>query len=91
VDVRDQRRGLGAELVYDAFLQAAAAGARVGARALLIHAETPDAADFYRRVDPAFEALPSEPLHLVLLMKDLRAAIRAAAIDLASDSGMSRG
>jgi hypothetical protein len=84
-----QRRGLEAELVCDAF-SAAAAGAG-SARALLIHAETPDAADFYRRVDPALVALPSEPLHLVLLMKDLRAAIRAAAIDLASDSGMSRG
>lgn len=79
VDLRDQGRGLGSELVYDAFLQAATVADIVGARALLIHAETPAAADFYRRLDPAFEELPGNPLHIVLLMKDLRAAVRKAA------------
>lgn len=82
VDVRDQGRGLGAELVRDAFLQTAAIAERVGARALLIHAETADAARFYARVDPAFERSPTDPLHLILLMKDLRAAIRRAAKQL---------
>ncbi|MDO8485836.1 MAG: hypothetical protein Q7S35_12920 [Candidatus Limnocylindrales bacterium] len=56
---------------------------RVGVRALLIHAETPEAAEFYRRIHPGFLPSPTDPLHLVLLMKDLRAAIREAA---ASDS-----
>jgi GNAT superfamily N-acetyltransferase len=79
VDVRDQRRGLGAELMYDAFLQTAAVADRVGARALLIHAESPTAAAFYRRVDPAFEELPGDPLQVILLMKDLRGGIRKAA------------
>jgi GNAT superfamily N-acetyltransferase len=80
VDLRNQGRGLGAELVYDAFLQTAAISERVGARALLIHAETAEAARFYTRIDPAFAPSPSDPLHLALLMKDLRAAIRKAAV-----------
>ena len=79
VDVRDQRQGLGAELVYDSFLQTMAVADVVGARALLVHAETSKAAAFYRRIDPAFAELPGNPLHIVLLMKDLRAAVRKAA------------
>lgn len=78
VDVRDQGRGLGTELVFDAFLQTASIAERVGARALLIHAETAETARFYARIDAAFEPSPSDPLHLVLLMKNLRAAIRRA-------------
>lgn len=84
VDIRDQARGLGSELVFDAFLQTASIADRVGARALLIHAETPRAASFYRRLDVAFEELPGNPLHIVLLMKDLRRAIRQASRRTAS-------
>lgn len=79
VDNRDQHRGLGTELVRDAFLQTASIADRVGARALLVHAETAEAARFYRRLDPAFEPSPTDSLHLVLLMKNIRAAIRKAA------------
>lgn len=79
VDLRDQGNGLGKELVFDAFLQTVAIADRVGVRALLIHAETPRAAGFYRRLDPAFEELPGDPLTLVLLIRDLRAAIRKVA------------
>jgi len=79
VDVRDQGRGLGSELVRDAFLQTAAIADRIGARALLIHAETAEVRSFYVRLDPAFEPSPADPLQLVLLLKDLRAGIRDAA------------
>lgn len=79
VDVGEQGRGLGSALVRDALLQTAAIADRVGVRALLIHAETPEAAGFYRRIDPGFEPSPTDPLHLVLLMKDLRAAVRQVA------------
>ena len=79
VDRTEQGRGLGSALVRDSLLQAAAIAERVGVRALLIHAETPEAAAFYQRIDDAFEASPTDPLHLILLMKDLRAAIRDAA------------
>jgi GNAT superfamily N-acetyltransferase len=76
VDVSEQGRGLGMALVRDAFLQVAAVATRVGVRALVIHAESREAAAFYLRIDPAFAALPGHPLHLCLLMKDLRKAIR---------------
>lgn len=81
VDVREQGRGLGSELVRDALLQSASVAGKVGVRALVIHAETPDAAGFYRRISSAFEASPTDPLDLVLLMKDLRQTI-ADATDL---------
>jgi hypothetical protein len=79
VDNRDKHRGLGAELVRDAFLQTASIADRVGARALLVHAETAEAARFYTRLDPAFEPGATDPLHLVLLMKNLRRAVAKAA------------
>ena len=82
VDDRDQHRGLGTELVRDAFLQTASIADRVGARALLVHAETADAGRFYRRLDPAFEPGSTDPLHLVLLMKDLRRAVAKAVSDV---------
>jgi len=78
VDLGDQHRGLGTALLRDALLQTASVANRVGVRALLIHAESPDAAAFYLRFDPAFERSPSDPHHLVLLMKNIRAGIRRA-------------
>jgi GNAT superfamily N-acetyltransferase len=79
VDVEEQGRGLGSALVRDVLLQTASIADRVGVRALLIHAETPEAAAFYRRIDPGFEPSPTDPLHLILLLKDLRGAVRDAA------------
>jgi GNAT superfamily N-acetyltransferase len=79
VDRSEQGRGLGLALVRDALLQTAAVADSVGVRALLIHCETPEARAFYERIDPAFEASPTDPLHLFLLIKDLREAIAAAA------------
>jgi GNAT superfamily N-acetyltransferase len=85
VDRTEQGRGLGSALVRDAFLQTASIADKLGVRALLIHAETPEAAEFYRRIDPGFEPSPTDPLHLILLMKDLRAAIVVAARGLLRD------
>ena len=81
VDQAEQGRGLGTALVRDAFLQVAAVATRVGVRALMIHAESPQAVAFYVRTDPAFILIPDQPLHLCLLMRDLRKAIRDAAGD----------
>lgn len=47
-------------------------GARIGCRGLLVHAETPEARDFYLHLIPEFEVSPSDDLHLLLLMKDIR-------------------
>lgn len=77
-DRSSQGRGLGTALVQDAFMQTAATAERVGVRALLIHCETPAARDFYLGIDPGFEQSPTDALHVVLLMKDLRAALGAA-------------
>lgn len=79
VATEEQGKGLGSALVRDALLQTASVAEKVGVRALLIHAETPDAAEFYRRISPGFESSPTDPLDLILLMKDLRTAIREAA------------
>jgi len=76
VDLGEQRRGLGTALLRDALLQTVSVANRVGVRALLIHAESPHAAAFYLRFDPAFERSPTDPLHLALLLKNIRAGIR---------------
>lgn len=79
VDLAAQGRGLGRSLVVDALLQTASIADRLGVRALLIHAETAQAAEFYLRIEPRFDPSPTDPHHLVLLIKDLRRAIRDAA------------
>jgi GNAT superfamily N-acetyltransferase len=74
VDIRAQGIGLGAALVRDALLRAAAAADVIGVRALLVHAESDSARAFYEHI-AEFEPSPTDPLHLVLLMKDLRRAL----------------
>lgn len=85
VDLMEQGQGLGSALVRDAFARVTTAAGTIGVRGLLIHSGTPRAAAFYRQIDPAFESLPGQPLHLVLLMKDVGAAIRRAARQPADD------
>jgi GNAT superfamily N-acetyltransferase len=72
VDVRHEGRGLGAGLLQDVFLRVIALSEAIGCRALLVHAESNAARDFYRHLVPEFEDSPSDPLHLVLLTKDIR-------------------
>ncbi|GGQ12010.1 hypothetical protein GCM10010140_47850 [Streptosporangium pseudovulgare] len=47
---------------------------QIGVRALLIHCENEAARGFYARV-AEFESSPTDPLHLVLLTKDLRRSL----------------
>jgi GNAT superfamily N-acetyltransferase len=79
VDVGEQGRGLGAALVRDALFQTASIADRLGVRALLIHAEDERAVTFYQHLSAGFERSPTDPLHLVVLMKDLRRAVGRAA------------
>jgi hypothetical protein len=44
----------------------------IGCRGLLIHCETEEARAFYLHLVPDFEPSPTDPLHLLLLMKDIR-------------------
>jgi len=72
VAVDHEGRGLGAGLLGDVIARTAEVGARIGCRGLLVHAETPEARDFYLHLIPEFEVSPSDDLHLLLLMKDIR-------------------
>lgn len=74
VDTTEQGRRLGAALLKDALVRVAQAADIVGVRGLLIHAEDEQAREFYTRLAD-FEQSPSDPLHLLLLMKDLRKAL----------------
>jgi GNAT superfamily N-acetyltransferase len=74
VDRTEQGHGLGKALLRDALVRIAAAADIVGARAALVHAIDAAAATFYGQF--GFEPVPGNELHLMLLMKDLRAAVR---------------
>jgi len=74
VDLRAQRHGLGTALAKDAMLRAHQAAGTIGARALLIHAESATGRDFYLHLEE-FEPSPTDPLHLVLLMGDIEAIL----------------
>lgn len=72
VDVAHEGRGLGAGLLRDVVARTLALGEEIGCRGLLVHAETETARDFYRHLVPELETSPTDELHLVLLMKDIR-------------------
>jgi hypothetical protein len=69
VDIRHERRGLGAVLLQDVFTRLLELSDDIGCRGLLIHAESPDARDFYLHLVPELEPSPTDDLHLVLLIE----------------------
>jgi GNAT superfamily N-acetyltransferase len=71
VDLEEQGRGLGRALLKDAMLRVASASDAIGARGLLVHCEDERARAFYEHFG-FFEQSPTDPLHLFLLMSDLR-------------------
>ena len=71
VDRTGQGRGLGRVLVKDALPRTAAAADIAGIRALLVHAKDDEARAWYEALE--FEPSLTDPRHLFLLMKDLRA------------------
>ncbi len=75
VSIDHERQGIGAALLKDAISRVAVLGAEIGCRGLLIHAETPDARDFYLHLLPDFQVSPTDDLHLVLMMKDIRKSL----------------
>jgi len=72
VDVEHEGRGLGAGLLTDVVARVAAVSAEIGCRGLLVHAESQSARDFYLHLVPEFEHSPTDDLHLVLMIKDIR-------------------
>lgn len=75
VDLDHEGAGLGAGMLQDVFARLIELSDDIGCRSLLVHAESLDARDFYRHLVPEFQASPTDPLHLVLLMKDIRRAL----------------
>lgn len=73
VDRSVQGQGLGAFLLRDAMLRAVSAAEGLGIRALVVHALHAEARAFYLRFD--FEPSPTDDLHLVKLIKDVRALL----------------
>lgn len=69
VDRHHKNRGVGRSLLQNALLRCAAVAESVGVRAVVAHANE-EASDFYNQF--GFEASPTDPLHRILLMKDLR-------------------
>lgn len=73
VDRKEQGSGLGTSLLRDAVARSVAAAEIVGVRALLVHALHEQARSFYLKFD--FEPSPTDSFHLLLLIKDARAAL----------------
>ncbi len=76
VNVRHEGNGLGAALLQDVFARLLELSDHIGCRGLLVHAESAVASAFYRHLVPEFEVSPTDDLHLVLLMKDIRRTLR---------------
>jgi GNAT superfamily N-acetyltransferase len=76
VDTRHEGRGLGAGLLQDVCARLVELTDDIGCRGLLVHSESAEARDFCLHLVPEFEESPTDPLHLVLLMKDIRKTLR---------------
>lgn len=70
VDLRWQGQGAGRSLLVDALQRTLQAADIAGIRALVVHAKDDAARRYYEQFD--FVPSPSDPLHLFLLIKDVR-------------------
>jgi GNAT superfamily N-acetyltransferase len=75
VDKNWQKKGVGRALVRDAVLRTMQAAEIAGIRALAVHAKDDAARRYYEQFD--FEASPADPLHLLVLLKDIRRRVGA--------------
>jgi GNAT superfamily N-acetyltransferase len=73
IDRKEQNKGLGKHMLRDAITRCVQVADLIGVRAMLVHALHTDAQSFYRHFD--FEPSVTDPLHLLLLIKDARALI----------------
>lgn len=71
VDREHQGAGLGRSLLQEVLLRCVEAADAIGARVLLVHTKHDAAKAWYMQYD--FEESPTDPLHLTMLMKDVRA------------------
>jgi GNAT superfamily N-acetyltransferase len=76
VDASVAGGGIGAWLLRDAMIRTLAAADTIGVRALLVHAIDDQARVFYLR--HGLQPSPTDPLQLMILLKDVAASIRSA-------------
>jgi GNAT superfamily N-acetyltransferase len=74
VDREHQGAGLGRSLLQDVLLRCVEAADAIGARVLLVHAKHDAAKAWYMQY--GFGESPTDPLHLLMLMKDVRAFLQ---------------
>ncbi|MGQ0623332.1 MAG: N-acetyltransferase [Sporichthyaceae bacterium] len=75
VDTDHEGQGLGYGMLQDVLQRTAVMSAGIGCRGLLIHAESNAARDYYLHLIPEFAASPTDPLHLILRIKDIRRSL----------------
>jgi len=74
VDVGEKGKGLGKALLFDSLKRVEEAADIVGVRAVMVHAIDNAARQFYEHFN--FEPSPVDPFQFMLLLKDIRKAIR---------------
>lgn len=79
VDREHQGARLGRSLLQDVLLRCVEAADAIGARVLLVHAKHEAAKHWYLQFD--FEESPTDPLHLLMLLKDVRAFLQRQGIE----------
>lgn len=74
IDLRHQGKGVGPALLKDALLRTLQAADIAGIRAFAVHVKDDEARSFYEHFD--FAPSPTDPMHLFLLIKDLKSLLR---------------
>jgi GNAT superfamily N-acetyltransferase len=74
VNAKEQRHGIGRGMLVEALARCAEAADIIGARVVLVQAKDDRARAFYEKY--GFEPSPTNPLHLLVLMKDVRKTLR---------------
>ncbi len=73
VDKNWQGQGIGAGLLKDAMLRTLQASDIAGIRAFIVHAKNQNAKAFYEHFN--FQPSPTDPYHLFILLKDIKASL----------------
>lgn len=76
IDRGEQGKGLGKAMFRNALRRSLAGAETIGGRAFLVHAKDDQARAFYLKF--GMEESPTNPLHLLLLFKDIRQSLEAA-------------
>ncbi len=79
VDQREQGRGIGAGLLRDAIARTVEIAETIGVRALLVHALSHEARNFYLHF--GFESSPVNDDHLMLIIKDARRLVHGSRLE----------